>query len=178
MGIEVGANVNPGLDSGYGLGIGRGFILGAGNGTWSGELLLGQSFSSEHELGALRAANNPGETKLSAVVGRYTMLQRGTMWSVMAGIARVTVPYLTADGDSANVAGLGLVLGGGAAVRLVGPVSLAVELRAVLPRYEIPGEVQLVNPVEQADGTVMGNMTTDDLSAIPVFATVGVRLWF
>ncbi len=177
MAIEVGASATPGADSGYGPGIGRGLAFSLGNGTLNGELLIGHSFASQHELDDLDSANSKGDTTLLMMGGRFNQIGPGTMLSVMAGFARVTIPYLTTSGDSESVAGIGAMLGVGASVWVMPSISIGVDIRAVLARFEIPGEQQLRNPTNNG-GVIMGTPSTDDISAFPVFATANVRFWF
>lgn len=171
FGFELGALGLAGHDTTYGIGGGRGLVLGV-RGTRVGvEWQLNQRFHLTQPDENLRGRGLDGRTNVSTVALRWALVPR--YLSVMLGFTRLRAPMVTADAAGTlaggEINGRGVLVGIGGGVER-GPVGVLLEGRVGWALWELPPD-----PYLRMTATGAYERTTEPVSPVPWTITLGVR---
>lgn len=175
FGLEVGVGVTPGGDGLFGPGTGKAFMLGYRADRWTFEFRFGESYDQPAANARLADAGVRGPLRISSAGFRRLLVDLPLLPEVFVGGARIERPLLV-NAAVVRQHGVGAVVGGALTRPLAGGLLLTAELRAYLVRWDNPPGPVSTEPVDGAATGVTFTPTTDAGGALPITATVGLRV--
>ena len=175
FGLEVGVGVTPGGDGLFGPGTGKAFMLGYRADRWTFEFRFGESYDQPASNARLADAGVRGPLRISSAGFRRLLVDLPLLPEVFVGGARIERPLLV-NAAVVRQHGVGAVVGGALTRPLAGGLLLTAELRAYLVRWDNPPGPVSTEPVDGAATGVTFTPTTDAGGALPITATVGLRV--